>query len=150
MTPPYRGSISGWTSTAIGWSAAPARSRESRTAITAVTNSSNPLIPITDSNWPAIDDSAVSSTTEELRATSARSSPPARSKASFTAACAGGVGSAIDGVAEGRGEDDAGQGVEPGGRALCQSRRLAAGETRVLRHLVRQIDDERSCRSHAG
>ena len=86
ITPPYSGSISGWTSTAIGWSAAPARCRESSTAVTAATKASKPLIPMTDSNWPAIDDVAMSSTTEELRATSARWSPPMRSKASRTAA----------------------------------------------------------------
>ena len=42
ITPPYAGSISGWTSTAIGWSAAPARCRESSTAVTASTNASKP------------------------------------------------------------------------------------------------------------
>ncbi len=85
MTPPNRGSMSGWTSTAIGESVAPARSRESRTASTAAVNSSSPLMPMTDSNWPAIDEAAVSSTTDELRATRAWRSPSARSKASFTA-----------------------------------------------------------------
>ena len=40
---------------------------------------------MTDSNWPAIDESAVSSTTDELRATRLRSSPPARRNASATA-----------------------------------------------------------------
>jgi hypothetical protein len=50
ITPPNLGSIRGWTSTAIGRSAAPARPRESSTAATAVTNSSKPSIPMTDSN----------------------------------------------------------------------------------------------------
>ena len=50
ITPPYAGSMSGWTSTAIGWSAAPARSAESSTAVTAATNASKPLMPMTDSN----------------------------------------------------------------------------------------------------
>jgi hypothetical protein len=47
--------------------------------LTAAVKASKPSMPITDSNWPAIDESAVSSTTEELRATSERSSPSARS-----------------------------------------------------------------------
>ena len=70
MTPPDVGSIKGWTSTAIGWSLAPARSRDTSTRFTATVNASRPRMSITDSNWPAIDESAVSSTTDELRATS--------------------------------------------------------------------------------
>jgi hypothetical protein len=79
ITPPYAGSINGWTSTAMGWSAAPARFRDSSTAVTASAKASKPEMPITDSNWPAIDDDAMSSTTEELRATRALLSPSARS-----------------------------------------------------------------------
>src|SRR5215510_8880011 len=87
MTPPTSGSSSGWTSTAMGWSSAPARSRDSSTTSTAVTNASKPWTPITEANWPAIDDSAVSSTSDELRATRSRSSPPASSNACRTAGC---------------------------------------------------------------
>jgi hypothetical protein len=62
----------------------------------------------------------------------------------------GGVGSGVDGIAEGSGEDDAGQGVEPGDRTACQGCRLAARKTWFLRHLVRKIDHERPFRFHAA
>jgi hypothetical protein len=47
----------------------PVRARESSTVRTATTKSSKPRTPMTESNWPAIDDPAVSSSTDELRAT---------------------------------------------------------------------------------
>jgi hypothetical protein len=62
----------------------------------------------------------------------------------------GGVGSGVDGIAEGRREDDARQGVEPGDRTARQGCRLAARETWFLRHLVRKIDDEWPFRFHAA
>ena len=87
ITPPNRGSISGWTRTAIGWSAAPARCRESSTGVTAATNASKPLMPMTDSNWPAIDDVGRVLDDRGAAGHERPSSPPARSKASRTAGC---------------------------------------------------------------
>jgi hypothetical protein len=77
--------MSGCTSTAIGEAATPAVRRESSTHRTAATNSSKPRIPMTEANWPAIDDVARSSTTDDERATSDRRAPPARANASRTA-----------------------------------------------------------------
>ena len=86
-TPPCRGSISGWTRTAIGVPATPARSLESRTVCTASAKAGNPEMPMIESNCPAIEEPAVSSSTDELRATRDCSSPPASSKARRSAGC---------------------------------------------------------------
>ena len=99
---------------------------------------------MTDSNWPAIDDVAVSSTTEELRATRACWSPPARSKASRTAGCVGHVGPGVDRVGERGGEHDTGEASRGRRCRPRQRRRLAAGEGGVERGGVVEGDDERA------
>ena len=79
-TPASSGSTIGCTRTAIGCSAAPARRLESRTVRTARARPSTDPTSATDSNWPAAEDVAVSSTTDEERAMSGTS--PSRSTTS--------------------------------------------------------------------
>jgi hypothetical protein len=51
-------------------------------------------------------------------------------------------GTAVDGIAERRGENDAGERGEPGHGALRQGRGLAADERRLDRDIVAQVDQE--------
>ena len=84
-----------------------------------------------DSNWPAIDDVAMSSTTDELRATSDFWSPPARSKASRTAACPATSAPASIASENAVVSTTPGRDASPAAAAPRQGRRLAAGERGV-------------------
>ena len=140
--------MSGCTSTAIASSVAPARARESRTCFTATAKASNPWIPMTESNWPAIDDSDVSSTTDELRATRSCSSPFMLLERFPHRGMGRGVGAFVDGIGEGRRQDDTRQRVEPADRGARERGRLPAGQRRVARSTLAEVDNERTGRIH--
>ena len=88
-------------------------------------------MPMTDSNWPAIDDSAVSSTTDELRATSELVVAVGPVEGLAHGGVVGDVGAGVDGVGERGGQHDAGQGREARRCGRAGERGLAAGERGV-------------------
>ena len=142
ITPPYAGSISGWTSTAIGCSAAPARFRESSTAVTAVDEGVEAADPDDRLELTGhrrrrhvLDHGGAASDQRLLVATG-----PLEGLAH--GGCAGHVGAGIDGVGERRGQHDAGERRQPGGTTPCQRRRLATGERGIERRRVAEGDHE--------
>ena len=124
--------------------AAPARARESSTCFTATVNASKPRIPMTDSNWPAIDESAVSSTTDELRATSGWSLAGGPRERLVHGWMRIDLGARVDLVGERGREHDAGQRGETRARGSRQRGRLPARQRRVERRLVLELDEQGS------
>ena len=103
-------------------------------------------MPMTDSNWPAIDEVAESSTTEELRATSALLIATGPLEGLAHRGMRGDVGAGVDRVGERRRQHHAGEDVQPGGGGPGKCRRLAAREPGVERRGLIEGDHQRSLR----